>query len=42
MSNRTSFVIARDGRIAFVHSDLDWKDHVAKTLAAVRALGPAG
>ncbi len=42
MSNRTSFVIARDGRITFVHSDLDWKDHVAKTLAAVRALAPAG
>ena len=42
LSNRTSFVIARDGRIVFVHSELDWKDHVAKTLAAVKALGPAG
>jgi len=41
MSNRTSFVIARDGRIAFVHSELDWKDHVTKTLAAVKALPPA-
>ena len=40
MTNRTSYVIARDGRIAMVHSDLDWKDHVAKSLAAVRALGP--
>ena len=38
MSNRTSFVIAPDGRIAFVHSDLDWSKHVAKTLAAVRSL----
>ncbi len=38
MSNRTSYVIARDGRIAMVHSDLDWKDHVAKTLTAVRAM----
>ncbi len=38
MSNRTSYVIGRDGRIAFVHSDLDWSSHVAKTLAAVRAL----
>ncbi|HUE78189.1 MAG TPA: redoxin domain-containing protein [Sphingomicrobium sp.] len=38
MSNRTSYVIRRDGRIAFVHSDLDWSGHVAKTLAAVRAL----
>jgi peroxiredoxin len=38
LSNRTSFVIARDGRIAFVHSEMGWKDHVTKTLAAVRAL----
>ncbi len=38
MSNRTSYVIARDGRIVMVHSELDWKDHVAKSLAAVRAL----
>ena len=38
MSNRTSYVIAPNGRIAFVHSDLDWSGHVAKTLAAVRAL----
>ncbi len=38
LSNRTSYVIARDGRIVMVHSELDWKDHVAKSLAAVRAL----
>ena len=38
MSNRTSFVIASNGRIALVHSDLDWSGHVGKTLAAVRAL----
>ena len=38
MSNRTSYVIGRNGRIAFVHSDLDWSQHVAKTLAAVKAL----
>jgi peroxiredoxin len=38
MSNRTSYVIARDGRVVFVHADLDWSGHVAKTLAAVRAL----
>lgn len=38
MSNRTSYVIAPNGRITFVHSDLDWSGHVAKTLAAVRAL----
>ncbi len=38
MSNRTSYVIAPDGRIAMVHSDLDWREHVSRTLAAVRAL----
>ena len=38
MTNRTSYVIGRDGRVAFVHSELDWKDHVAKSLAAVRRL----
>ena len=38
LSNRTSFVIARDGRIAFVHSDMDWSEHVSRTLAAVKAL----
>ena len=38
MSNRTSYVIAPDGRIVFVHSELDWSGHVAKTLAAVEAL----
>ena len=38
MSNRTSYVIGRDGKVVFVHSELDWKDHVAKTLAAVKAL----
>lgn len=38
MTNRTSYVIGRDGRIAFVHSDLDWSEHVNKTLAAVRAM----
>jgi peroxiredoxin len=38
MTNRTSYVIAPDGRVVLVHSDMGWKDHVAKTLAAVRAL----
>ena len=38
LTDRTSYVIDRDGRIVMVHSDLDWKDHVAKTLAAVQAL----
>ena len=38
MSNRTSYVIGRNGRIAFVHSDLDWSQHVSQSLAAVKAL----
>ena len=38
LSNRTSFVIDRSGRIRFVHSDSDWSQHVQKTLAAVRSL----
>ena len=38
MSNRTSYVIDRSGRVAFVHSKLDWSGHVGKTLAAVTAL----
>ena len=38
MTNRTSYVIAPDGRIVMVHSEMDWKDHVAKSLAAVQAL----
>lgn len=38
LANRTSYVIARDGRIVMVHSDMDWKDHVTKSLAAVQAL----
>lgn len=38
LSNRTSYVIAPDGEIVMAHSDLDWREHVSKTLAAVRAL----
>lgn len=38
LAARTSYVIAPDGRIAFVHSDMDWSEHVSRTLAAVRAL----
>ena len=38
VTSRTSYVIAQDGRIVMVHSDMDYSDHVAKTLAAVRAL----
>ena len=38
MTDRTSYVIAPNGRITFVHSELNWSEHVAKTLAAVNAL----
>lgn len=37
-TNRTSYVIGRDGRIAYAHSELDASRHVENTLAAVRAL----
>lgn len=37
-SNRTSYVIAPSGRIAYVHSDLNPTDHVKNTLEAVRSL----
>lgn len=38
LTERTSYVIDRSGRIAFVHSDLDYKDHVRLTLDAVKRL----
>jgi peroxiredoxin len=38
LSSRTSYVIAQDGRIAMVYSDGDYRGHVRRTLAAVRAL----
>ncbi|TXC73690.1 peroxiredoxin [Sphingorhabdus soli] len=41
LTTRTSFVIARNGRIVHVHSDMDYKDHVTQSLAAVRALKKA-
>jgi peroxiredoxin len=36
-SNRTSYVIAPDGKILFVYSALDPAGHVEKTMAAVKA-----
>ena len=38
LTDRTSYVIAPNGKITFVHSDLDYRDHVKLTLAAVEAL----
>lgn len=37
-TKRTSYVIGQDGRIVLVHSDMDYKDHVRTTLAAVQAM----
>lgn len=37
-SSRTSYVIGQDGTIRFVHSDMDYRDHVRLTLQAVKAL----
>ena len=38
ITTRTSYVIDRSGKIVMVHDDLDFSQHVAKTLAAVEAL----
>jgi peroxiredoxin len=38
ITTRTSYVIGKDGKIVMVHDDLDFSQHVAKTLAAVNAL----
>ena len=38
LTKRTSSVIGQDGRIKLVHSDMDYKDHVRTTLAAVQAM----
>ena len=38
LTTRTSYVIDRKGRVVMVHDDLNFSEHVAKTLAAVKAL----
>lgn len=38
ITTRTSYVISRKGKVVMVHDDLDFSEHVAKTLAAVRSL----
>ncbi len=37
MANRTSYVIAPDGKVIYAYSNLNPGDHVANTLAAVKA-----
>ncbi len=39
-ANRTSYVIAPDGKIAYAYTSLDPDKHVANTLAALRELRP--
>lgn len=38
VTSRTSYVIARDGKIALVHSDMSPVDHITRTLASVEGL----
>jgi peroxiredoxin len=38
LASRTSYVIAPDGRIVTVYSSGDYREHVGRTLAAVRKL----
>jgi peroxiredoxin len=37
MSDRTSYVIAPDGTIAYAYSSLDYREHVQRSLDAVKA-----
>lgn len=38
MTQRVSYVIDQGGHVAFVHADMDYREHVRMTLAAVKAL----
>lgn len=38
LTKRTSYVIAQNGKVLMVHSDMDYRDHVKMTLDAVRKL----
>lgn len=38
VTKRTSYVIGKDGKVKLAFTDMDYKDHVSKTLAAVKAL----
>lgn len=38
MTDRTSYVIAPNGRIVFVHSEMNYTGHVKSTLAAVQSM----
>jgi peroxiredoxin len=38
ITTRTSYVIGKSGKVVMVHDDLDFSQHVARTLAAVKTL----
>ena len=38
ITTRTSYVIGKSGKVVMVHDDLDFSQHVVRTLAAVKAL----
>jgi peroxiredoxin len=38
LTTRTSYVIDKSGKVVMVHDDLDFSQHVARALAAVKAL----
>ena len=38
LTDRTSYVIAQDGTIVMAYTDGDWRQHVSRSLAAVRKL----
>ncbi len=38
LSSRTSYVIGKDGKIKLAYSNMDYREHVRQTLAAVHAL----
>ena len=38
ITTRTSYVIDKRGKVVMVHDDLDFSQHVARTLAAVKSL----
>ena len=38
LASRTTYVVARDGRIALAYTAMDWREHVPRALAMVRKL----
>jgi peroxiredoxin len=41
ITKRTSYVIGKDGKIKLSFTDMDYKDHVSKTLATVQGWRPS-